>query len=79
MSYINYKNVYTIYNDLCYNLFIDDLNEFKNLICNSNYSKSIYRNELQDISFLQFNNSYKENILDLDSGDIYNIGSKKIT
>ncbi len=78
MSYINYKNVYTIYNDLCYNLFIDDLNEFKNLICNSNYSKSIYRNELQDISFLQFNNSYKENILDLDSGDIYNIGSKKI-
>ena len=78
MSYINYKNVYTIYDDLCYNLFIDDLNEFQNLISNSNYSKSIYRNEIHDISFLQFNNSHKENIINLDSGDIYNIGSKKI-
>lgn len=78
MSYINYKNLYTIYNDLCYNLFIDDLNEFQNLISNDNHSKSIYRNEILDISFLQFNNFHKENIIDLDSGDIYNIGSKKI-
>ena len=50
MSYINYKNVYTIDNSLNYNLFTNDLNEFKKLITDDNYTKSIYRNEINDIS-----------------------------
>ncbi len=79
MSYINYKNVYTIYDDLSYNLFIDDLHDFQNLISNNNYNnKSIYRNELIDISFIQFNNSNKENVINLNSGNIYNIGTAKV-
>ena len=78
MSYINYKNVYTIDNSLNYNLFTNDLNEFKKLITDDNYTKSIYRNEINDISFIQFNNVNNEDVLDVDSGIIENIGTQKI-
>ena len=57
MSYINYKNVYTIDNSLNYNLFTNDLNEFKKLITDDNYIKNVNFHD-PDLLFFGGDQSY---------------------
>ena len=71
MPYINYNNLYSV-KTLTSNDLIEDLSEFQKLICNDNYTKNIYTDELKDISFIAFDNSLNENSIDLDNGRIEN-------
>ena len=71
MPYINYNNLYSV-KTLTSNDLIEDLSEFQKLICNDNYTKNIYTDELKDISFIAFDNSLNEDSIDLDNGRIEN-------
>lgn len=71
MPYINYNNLYSV-KTLTSNELIEDLSEFQKLICNDNYTKNIYTDELKDISFIAFDNSLNEDSIDLDNGRIEN-------
>ena len=71
MPYINYNNLYSV-KTLTSNDLIEDLSEFQKLICNDNYTKNIYTDELKDISFITFDNSLNEDSIDLDNGRIEN-------
>jgi len=77
MPYINYSNLYST-KTLTSDDLIEDLSELKKLICNDNYTKNIYIDELKDISFISFDNSLNEDSIDLDNGIIENISKISI-
>ena len=77
MPYINYSNLYST-KTLTSEELIEDLSEFQKFICNDNYKKNIYIDELKDISFIAFDNSLNEDSIDLDNGIIENISKISI-
>ena len=77
MPYINYNNLYSV-KTLTSNDLIEDLSEFQKLICNDNYTKNIYTDELKDISFITFDNSLNKDSIDLDNGRIENVSQISI-
>jgi len=77
MPYINYSNLYST-KTLTSEELIEDLSEFQKFICNDNYKKNIYIDELKDISFITFDNSLNEDSIDLDNGIIENISKISI-